>query len=157
MQMQMQDIIGQILEGSFDYGKESLDFSCSKLELSVKKGGQYEGSFRIRGPEGMLTNGMVISSDQRMECITQEFSGTDEEIAYRFHGEKLEEGDVVKGCFSIVSNRGEYYLPFVAVTEYTVLESMEGRIKNLFHFANLAKSNWQEAVSLYYSPEFWEC
>lgn len=152
--MQMQDIIGQILEGSFDYGKESLDFSCSKLELSVKKGGQYEGSFRIRGPEGMLTNGMVISSDQRMECITQEFSGTDEEIAYRFHGENLEEGDVVKGCFSIVSNRGEYYLPFVAVTEYTVLESMEGRIKNLFHFANLAKSNWQEAVSLYYSPEF---
>ena len=36
----------------------------------------------------------------------------------------------------------------------TVIESSVGSIKNLFHFANLAKSNWAEAVNLFYSPEF---
>ena len=49
----------------------------------------------------------------RMECLTGEFTGCDEEIAYCFHGENLDEGDVVKGCFYVIRNNGEYYLPFV--------------------------------------------
>ena len=128
----MQQIIGQILEGSFDYEKGSLDFSCAKIELSIKKGEWQEGAFHIYAPSGLFTNGMVSSSDWRMECLTQEFSGEDEEILYRFHGETLEEGDVVKGCFNVVSNRGEYYLPFVATVEYAVAESSVGRIKICF-------------------------
>ena len=85
-----------------------------------------------------------------MECITDQFTGSDAEIFYCFHGENLEEGDVVKGSFSVVSNRGEYNLPFVVNVEHGVLNSSIGTIRNLFHFANLAKSNWAEAVRLFY-------
>lgn len=150
----MQKIINQILEGNFDYANGSLDFSCSKIEISLCSGEQYEGSFSIYASQGTYANGTVISSDFRMECLTQEFVGDGEEIFFRFHGENLEEGDVVKGNFYIVSNQGEYYIPFVATVEYRAIESSVGPIKNLFHFANLAKSDWQEAVKLYYSPEF---
>lgn len=150
----MQKIINQILEGNFDYENGSLDFSCAKIELSLRKGEVYEGSFHIYAPQGRFTSGIVLSSDMRMECVTGEFVGGDEEILFRFHGEKLEEGDVVKGSFYIISNQGEYYLPFVASVEHTVLNSSVGAIRNLFHFANLAKSNWQEAVTLFYSPDF---
>ncbi|MCH5341464.1 MAG: hypothetical protein J1E01_08350 [Acetatifactor sp.] len=150
----MQKIINQILEGNFDYANGSLDFSCSKIEISLRRGEQYEGSFSIYAAQGTYANGTVISSDLRMECLTEEFVGSGEEISFRFHGETLEEGDVVKGSFYIVSNQGEYYIPFVVTVEYKAVESSVGTIKNLFHFANLAKSNWQEAVKLYYSPEF---
>ena len=150
----MQKTINQILEGNFDYVSGSLDFSCAKIEISLNRGEIYEGSFRIYAPRGQLTNGTVFSSDLRMECVTEEFTGCDEEIFFRFHGEKLEEGDVVKGKFYVVSNQGEYYLPFVASVEHKVLESSIGPVKNLFHFANLAKSSWQEAVNLFYSPDF---
>jgi len=149
----MQKIISQILEGNFDYENGSLDFSCEKIVLSLKRGQQCEGSFHIYAPPGLFTDGVVVSSDWRMECLTGEFSGA-EEIFYRFHGETLEEGDVIKGCFYIVSNRGEYYLPFVASVEYTVPESSMGKIKNLTQFAGLAKNNWQEAVKVFYLPEF---
>ena len=152
--MQMQKIIDQILEGDFDYENGSLDFSCEKIELSVKKGQQYEGSFHIYAPQELYTNGIVLSSDWRMECLTGEFTGSQEEILFCFHGENLEEGDVVKGSFEVISNRGEYYLPFVISVEYAMPESSIGSIKNLFHFANLAKNNWKEAVRLFYSPEF---
>lgn len=150
----MQKIINQILEGNFDYENGSLDFSCAKIEISLHQGEQYEGSFRIFAPQGQFTSGTVISSDLRMECLAGEFIGGDEEIPFCFHGENLEEGDVVKGNFYIISNQGEYYIPFVVSVEHTVLESSIGTIKNLFHFANLAKSNWQEAVKLFYSPGF---
>ncbi|MCI9337423.1 MAG: hypothetical protein HFH93_07780 [Lachnospiraceae bacterium] len=149
----MQKIIDKILEGNLDYENGSLDFSCAKIELSIRSGQQYEDSFRILVPDGLYTAGMVYSSDWRMECLTEEFSG-EEEIAFRFHGEKLEEGDVVKGTFDVVSNRGEYYLPFVVSVEHDMPESSVGTVKNLFHFANLAKSSWKEAVKLFYSPEF---
>ena len=148
----MQKIIDQILAGDFDYESGSLDFSCTKIEFAVPKGGQYEDSFRIYAPEGAA--GMVLSSDWRMECLTEEFSGEQDQVAFRFHGEKLEEGDVVKGTFDIISDRGEYYLPFVASVEHVMPESSVGTVKNLFHFANLAKSDWKEAVKLFYSPEF---
>lgn len=150
----MQEIINQILEGNFDYEGGSLDFSCAKLELTFPKGSLYEGSFRILSPTGCFTTGYVTTSDLRMECLTPEFTGIDEEISFCFHGENMEEGDVVKGAFYVISNQGEYYLPFVVSVEHTVLNSSIGTVKNLFHFANLAKSNWQEAVNLFYSPEF---
>ena len=152
--MQMQKTVGQILEGNFNYESGSLDFSCEKIELSIQKGEQYEGTFRIHAAAGIYTEGTVHSSDWRVECLTQEFTGTEEEILFRVHGGRLEEGDVVKGVFDVVSNQGEYYLPFVVNVEYRMPESSIGSIKNLFHFANLAKSNWREAVKLFYSPEF---
>lgn len=150
----MQKRIRQILEGNFGYENGGLEFSCTKIELNIRKGEQYEGSFRIYGQEGLFTDGSVFSSDWRMECLAGEFTGVSEEIPFRFHGENLEEGDVVRGTFDIVSNQGEYYLPFVVSVEYEVPDSSIGGIKNLFHFANLAKSNWKEAVRLYYMPEF---
>ncbi len=150
----MHEIINQILEGNFDYENGSLDFSCAKIELALQKGMFYEGTFMITAAKGRFVNGFVYTSDYRMECLTPEFTGSEAEIAFCFHGENMEEGDVVKGVFWVVSNQGEYYLPFVVSVEHTVLESSIGAVKNLFHFANLAKSNWQEAVKLFYSPEF---
>ncbi len=150
----MQEIIKRILEGNFDYESGSLDFSCTKLELSLPKGSVYEGSFHILSQPGQFTNGYISTSDMRMECLTPDFAGDEVEIFYCFHGENMEEGDVIKGAFSVISNHGEYYLPFVVSIEHTVLNSSIGPIKNLFHFANLAKTNWPEALNLFYSSEF---
>ena len=66
----------------------------------------------------------------------------------------MEPGEEIRGAFNLISNQGEYYLPFsVSITEKTIPSSL-GNIKNLFHFTNLAKSNWEEAVRLFYSEEF---
>lgn len=150
----MQGMIDRILEGNFEYGNGSLDFSCAKIEINISAGECFEGSFHISSTPGYLTDGFINTTDFRMECLTPDFSGNEAEIGFCFHGENLEEGDVVKGVFNIVSNHGEYYLPFVVSVVHTALNSSIGTIKNLFHFANLAKSNWQEAVKLFYSPEF---
>lgn len=150
----MQEIIDRIREGNFDYENGTLDFSCSKIELTLPKESIYEGSFHIASDPGRLTRGYVVSSDMRMECLTEEFSESNAEIAYRFNGAHSEEGDVIKGSFSVCSSQGEYYLPYVVSIEHTVMESSVGNIKNLFHFTNLAKSSWKEAVDLFYSKEF---
>ena len=139
----MQEMISQVLRGNFEYERASLDFSCTKIEMSVRRGQQTEKSFHIFGTGDGLAEGYIYSSDLRMECLTGTFQGNQVEIVYCFHGENLEEGDVVKGSFCVVSNKGEYSIPFVVTVEYEILESSIGPVRNLFHFANLARENWQ--------------
>lgn len=150
----MQEIIEQILNGNFDNESGSLEFSCTEINISIQKGECYEGEFLITAPNGELTTGHVSTSDIRMQCMTEDINGSHNRIAFCFHGENLDTGEVIKGFFYIISNRGEYYIPFVVSVEYEVLESSEYPIKNLFHFANLAKTDWNEAVSLFYAKEF---
>ena len=150
----MQDIIQQILEGKIGFEIGSLDFSCTKIELTLQPGETYEGSFQIKVHGGAYTTGRVTSSDIRMECLCREFAGSSEEIAFCFHGEQLQAGDVVKGNFYVVSNQGEYSLPFAVTVSDSMPESSCGTIKSLLHFTNLAKASWEEAVRLFYSPDF---
>ncbi len=153
----MQDLtdqIGHILEGNFDYDSGSLDFSCTKIELDLRPGECYEGSFGIEVHGGGHTVGWIGSSDIRMECLTRDLTGADEEVAFRFHGEQLQAGEAVRGCFYVVSSLGEYSLPFEVNISGSVPQSFMGPVKNLFHFVNLARESWEEAVALFYSPEF---
>lgn len=150
----MNQIIDRLLNGDFDYERGSLDFSCPRLELVIEKGEILEDSFTVYGLPNKLTKGYITTSDMRMECLTPEFMGSEEQIQYRFYSEGLEEGDVVKGEFFVISNQGEYYLPYVVTVAHRVLDSSLGGIKNLFHFANLAKTNMEEAMQLFYSPDF---
>ena len=104
----MNQIIDRLLNGDFDYERGSLDFSCPRLELVIEKGEILEDCFTVYGLPNKLTKGYVTTSDMRMECLTPEFTGSEEQIQYRFHSEGLEEGDVVKGEFFVISNQGEY-------------------------------------------------
>lgn len=150
----MREVIDRILEGKFEYERGELSFSESRIEINLQAGEDCEGSFYLAGKPEYITNGYIYTSDSRMECLTKQFSGTEEEIGYVFHGKGMESGDVLQGSFYIVSNQGEYELPFVVMTAGKTLMTSLGEMKNLFHFANLAKSSWAEAVRLFYHPEF---
>ena len=124
------------------------------MEIEIAQGDVAEGCFTIYAPEGKYTKGVISSTDPRMECLTTEFVGSEAEICFCFYGDQMEEGEVLRGEFNVISNRGEYYLPYVVTVAYSVPESSVGPVKNLFHFANLARSNWEEAVNLFYFSEY---
>ena len=150
----MREMMEQILQGSFRYENGFLDFSCTSLELVIKKGENCEGSFRIKVPSGQYTTGRITSSDVRMEILRPEFVGTEEEIPYLFHGGQLKAGENVSGQIYVVSNQGEYELPFTVTVEPGFPMSSAGLIRNLSQFANLARDNWEEAVGIFYSSDF---
>lgn len=150
----MQDAVKRILEGNFNNDIHALDFSSPVIELTLREGEDYEGSFTIFGQENELTEGSVSSSRLRMQCMTDQFSGPQEEILYYFDASGMTEGETLRGEFRVISNQGEYYVPYIVTIASDSLESGIGKIKNLFHFANLARTNWEEAVSLFYSKDF---
>lgn len=152
----MRETVEKILNGIFDYEKGTLDFQATRLELALKPSEVFTGSFTIDAPAGKTAEGTLYCDDLRMQLINDSFSGAHSEIGYSFSAVGLEEGDVVQGEIYVISNQGEYYLPYVVTVRHESIESSLGSIKNLFHFTNLAKSNWDEAVRLFYSPDFME-
>lgn len=150
----VETVTQSLIDGKFKYDAGSLDISSRKIELSIQKGGSVQGSFHITSHSGKVVKGTVLATGMRMTCLTNKFEGIDAEIAFSFSGVGMEEGDIHKGEFTILSDAGEYSIPYVVCVEHGVLDSSLGPVKNLFHFANLAKSNWNEAVSLFYHPAF---
>lgn len=139
---------------AFENNKGSLDFSCDVIEMSFDKAEQRKGTFQIKNVAETPMEGYILSNDMRMQCLTPIFRGESAEITYCFDSTGMEPGDEVKGEFQIISNKGEYTLAFEVKREKQYLYSIMGNIRNLFHFANLAKTNWEEAVQLYYSQGF---
>lgn len=150
----MREAIDRILDGNFNNDIHSLDFSSPVIELVLQPEEQYEGSFTIIGRTNVFTEGTVSSTRLRMKCLVDHFTGTKEEIPYLFDASGMVQGDELKGEFRIISNQGEYFIPYDVKIQTENLNSSLGNIKNLFHFTNLAKTNWEEAVSLFFSPDF---
>ncbi len=150
----MQNAVEKILEGNFNKGIRALDFSSPVIELNLREGENYEGSFTIVGPDNEVSEGIISSTSLRMKCLAKRFSGQKEEIGYQFDASGMAEGDELKGEFRIISNQGEYFIPYNVSITKGVPDSELGNIRNLFHFANLARTNWEEAVSLFYSRDF---
>jgi len=132
----------------------SLDFSCPRLEQTVKKDEITSGTFQIFTTGGKENKGYLYATDMRVQFQEPAFSSNEVQVQYLFNGKGLEEGEVVKGEIYVVSEKGEYFLPFVFTIDQMKLDTSLGNIKNLFHFANLAKTNWREAVQLFYSKDF---
>ena len=140
----------------FEYDGGSLLFSCSKIEVSLFRGECINDSFTIEEQSGRNVEGNIFSSHIRMKCVQEHFSGTQITVEYQFDSEGMNPGDVVKGNFAIVSDRGEYSIPYTIMVLYEHMETSLGSIKNLFHFTNLSKSNWEEAVKLFSQDNFEE-
>ncbi len=131
----------------------SLEFSCESIELDVKPGESLAGSFFIYA-NGKNAEGRIYSSDTRMELSGAVFRGKEIEVNYCFDATAAEAGSIVKGELDIISNCLEYTIPFRVNVQKPQPTCSLGSVKNMLHFTNLPQTKWEEAVELFYSPEF---
>ena len=134
----------------------TLIYPVSKLELSLSKNEIYQGNLTFQVKPACEISGFLYASHYRMQCEREEFTGESVELAYTFDATGLEEGDTVCGEFYLITNIGEYTLPFEITIVKETIDSEVGPIRNLFHFVNLARTNWKKAVEVFYRPEFKE-
>ena len=147
-----------MIQEDYDFSAQDggLVFDVEKIEMEFSNMAPREDSFTIESDNGISGGGFVYSTYSRMKVKTERFESLPATIEYVFDPNGMEPGDTCKGQFIILSDKGEYSLDFSASMEKDYMYSSMGQIKNMFHFANLARTNWSEAVSLYYSNQFAE-
>lgn len=152
----MKEKVKQLAGGSFEYESPALLLSEEELIITVDAGGCHKGSILVENTMGTVVQGQLYSSSLFLIPEKKEFSGVRSEIFFTVDGKNLVAGDMIKGELDIVSDSGEGKIPFYITAEPPYLNSSIGRIKDFFHFTNLAKTDWAEAVKLFKSEEFRE-
>ena len=130
-----------------------LEFSCQSIGLCVEPGDIVEETFTIYAAE-RYAEGKIYSSDTRMRLYETEFHGVQTQVTYCFDGTAAQAGSNIRGEFVLICNCGEYAIPYTVSVQRPQLQSSLGLVKNLFHFTNLAQTDWKEAVALFYSRNF---
>lgn len=150
----MQRKIEELASGACQCQSSILEFTPEKLEFEVLEGTVYIGEFSIQNTEHISIEGKIYSSSPRMQCLRPEFQGTAITQKFKFQSEGLCEGDIQTGNLHIVSDQGEYLLPFTVSVSRNYPVSSQGAIKSVTEFANLARESYEEAVKIFGQPEF---
>lgn len=150
----MQKRLEELALGICSAHSSVLQFSVDKINFEVVEGADYTGEFFIESADGMTVKGTIDSTSPRMECRNPKFQGEKIKQTFQFHSEGLVEGDFQKGSFHIISNQGEYDIPFSVSVSRNYADSSIGKVKSVFDFANLAQNSYEEAVKVFGQPEF---
>ncbi len=150
----MSDVVDRLINGFFEYESEKLVFSAHKIETSVVPGDKAEGSLFVSSRSGRRVKGSVYSSCMRIMILTAEFDAEEFDLKYSFDSTGLEAGAIIKGDIQIVSEAGEYFIPFIFTMVRNTVKTGRDEVKNLFHFSNFAQTDWKEAVKTFYSEDF---
>ncbi len=152
----MREIISKIINGEYDFQAERhpLLFSCDEIVCENYAGRRLHGTFDIYTEDPDGAEGTLFCRDLRVTIDTPEFSGRQNTIRYTVDTNGLSQGYSYSGTIAVISDHGEYEIPYRIKVEGEMIESSLGEIKNLFHFANLAKSDWEGALGLFYSGKF---
>ena len=134
---ELSDKISRYIAGEFDYEGGSLVFSCSKVELNLKPGEIIEDSFTIKEQSGQTLRAKVYSSNMVMRCSEEEYEGTEVSVSYKVDTTGKNSGDVLKGEFQVISDKGEYVIPYVISLRHETIESSLGNIKEGIYLDNV--------------------
>ena len=150
----LREIIDKLVDGVFEYDTDKLLFDVQSIEAKLSAKELHEGTLHITSQNGTQVKGFIYSSSMRVVVRETEFNDNEFTTEYIFDPTGLEAGDVVKGDIQIVSSAGEYYLPFEFTILSTAKDSRVSGVRNLFHFTNLAQTDFSEATAIFYTPEF---
>ena len=150
----MREIIDKLVDGVFEYDTDKLLFDVPSIEAKLSSKELYEGTLHFTSQNETAVRGFIYSSSMRLVVRETEFNANDYYAHFVFDPTGLEAGDVIKGDIQIVSSAGEYYLPFEFTILSTAKDSKVSGVRNLFHFTNLAQTDFSEATAIFYTPDF---
>ena len=133
-----------------------VSLSVTNLEIEVEEGRVYRDSFVVESENRLPVKGFIYSTNDKVDTEVKEFEATRKEIPFYFKG-KLSVADTeFEGDFVLITNGGEYNIPYHIQVVRRSAETSVGRISDMEGFLRLYKANRAEAVSLFFLPNFAE-
>lgn len=131
-----------------------ISLSVTSLAIEVAEGRVARGQIVIESENQVPMKGEAYSTNDRLELETQEISGIRQEIPYYFKGKLAAAGAVFSGTIVLVTNGGEYVIPYEIRVLARFVETSEGRLSEMEDFLGLYERKRKEAVELFFTPLF---
>ncbi len=150
----MKGIIEHYAKGEFTVDRPEVEISEQFLKLNIESGTTYTGSFRVTSPNDHVIKAMVYDSRYMIRFDEHTYINRRFDVTYTFDATCLEAGKNYKGHISIISDGGEFKIPYDIDITTPYVKYEDQKIDDLFKFATLAESNWSEAVKVFVREDF---
>lgn len=150
----MKELIGKLSRGIIEYDLPEAEVSVMSIEKKIEAGTCIRDSFEVFNKGDSKLKGIIYSTNEYVKLVNHQFIGKSTKIEYDVDTSVLEAGDVIEGRFNIVSNGGEFFVPYRVEIKEEGLPSSVGTVSGLLQFLNLVKTEYDEALKMFVSPDF---
>lgn len=150
----MREQINRYARGTFEYDVSAIRLNENRIHGIVDLNRGYEGKISFDEVHGRPIKGVVYSSNDKVVLRTGTFSGEKIELPYyvKCNG-TMSEADII-GEFCIVSNAGEYVVPYSFTITAGSFDTTIGQIRTLEQFTELYMENPAEAAEIFEAADF---
>lgn len=150
----MKEKISKLANEEFEYELPKLILSEECCTFHIEKDKEERKIIELSNDENKTMKGFIYCTSPYITLSKEAFEGIKTIIEIKALVRDKDSGSRIEDKIIIISDCGEKEIPLeIEVVEHFYNTSM-GKMKDLFHFANLAKTNQTEAVSLFKSKEF---
>lgn len=150
----MKAIVEQYAKGGFIIDRPDVVISESSFDISIEAGTVYEDSFVVESRNNYRIKGMVYDSRYMLRFENHNFISRKFVVRYSFDATCLDAGQNFHGHINVITDGGEYHLPYEISIVEPCVKYHDERIDDLFKFAALAERNWADAAKLFINDDF---
>ncbi len=149
----MNERINQIAKGTVKGTIPQIVFSNEELEEQVLEGQVHNYEFLITSANQIPIEGILYSSHPYVSVKHKEVKGTSVRALIEVDASYTTAGNKIEGEFCLISNGGEYHLPYCF--QVTVLQDHASEvIQKLDQFTDLAKRDFSTALQVFLDKDF---
>ena len=104
--------ITQLAKGIIDAKTPEIRVLTASVDATVLCGQQGSGELSLSSGNGVSFRGLVYADDDRIEIADNSYAGTAVRIPYVLHAEDLRENTELSGKFALVTNAGDFEIPY---------------------------------------------
>ncbi|MBR6222280.1 MAG: hypothetical protein IKQ71_02455 [Lachnospiraceae bacterium] len=150
----MKATVEQYAKGDFQFNRPEIILSEQSIKLKVEAGSVYTGSLSLSNTSD--TKMKVMAYDDKYLFTFDQHIFVDRvcNITYHFDGTHFEQGKTIRGNINIITEGGEFVIPYLVEIVPPYVSTSMGPVKDMFQFATLAERSWSEALRLFESEDF---
>ena len=131
-----------------------VSLSITNLDIKVEEGKVYKDSFFIESENKVPIEGYVCTTSDKMVTEVERLEGVRQEIPFYFKGKLATAESSFEGEIVLITNGGEYTIPYTVQVIHKFIETSQGRISTMEEFVDIYKNNRKEALDLFFLPNF---
>lgn len=150
----MRERINRLAKGIIDSEIPKIKVTPGEIDDVVRSGGATRRELVVTSENNLHIKGLAYSSNFRVKLISGAFGGTYNHLVYEINSSFLEDGDVIKGSFYLVTNGGEREVPYSFCVELSTSGKALSDLKTAEDFAETAKKDMDTALRLFEYRDF---
>ena len=148
----MRERIMRLSRGIVDAEMPKLFLDPVKVEETLGSDTVYKRELYLASENNLYIKGLAYSSHSRVKILKSAFGGLRNHIVYEVDTSWCENGDLIKGNFTLVTNSGELEVPFLFRVEMIESVRVLSTLKSMDDFVELADSLGFKILGLTFSP-----